>query len=103
MSDKKKISTLEADKERLLEALRQLRKEGVTLIDDRVGRPAVLAPKARTEVKAAPTAKTTKNGARAGAVESTQGSSDELSLDNLDRLFIEESATDNDPYNKSIK
>ncbi|MFK8032131.1 MAG: hypothetical protein AB8G18_18015 [Gammaproteobacteria bacterium] len=85
MSDNKKISTLEADKERLLEALRELRKDGVTLIDDRVGRPAVVAAKPR-----------------AGVAETRQGghtSADRHILDNIDRFLIEEPNNSNDPYN----
>ncbi len=94
MSEEKKISTLEADKERLLDALRQLRKDGVTLIDDRVGRPAVISAKARAAVKSVEAS----NG-----VGKTVASTDNLILESLDRLFIEETAADNDPYNKSIK
>ncbi len=90
MSDKKKISTLEADKERLLDALRQLRKEGVTLIDDRVGRPAVISSQPRSSVE---------SGGSGKNITPTEN----LILESLDRLFIEETASDNDPYNKSIK
>lgn len=89
MSTDKKISTLEADKERLLDALRELRKEGVTLIDDRVGRPAVLPAKARTEV------------VNAGLEPDVD--LETLLMDARDKLFIEESETDNDPYNKRLK
>ncbi len=97
MTEEKKISTLEADKERLLEALRQLRKEGVTLIDDRVGRLAVMSAKPRADVLK-PGEPNKGNG-----VVKTVKSTENLILENLDRMFIEESAADNDPYNKSIK
>lgn len=89
MNENKKISTLEADKERLLEALRELRKDGVTLIDDRVGRPAVL-----------PVTK------QAGVVDSSIGqrkSTEDLLWKNLDRLIIEEPEGETDPYNKGTK
>ena len=89
MTDEKKISTLEADKERLLDALRQLRKEGVTLIDDRVGRPAVLSAKPRADVAEPEPGKTK--------------STENLILDNLDRMFVEDGTTDNDPYNRRLK
>lgn len=89
MTDEKKISTMEADKKRLLEALRELKKEGVTLIDDRVGRPAVLSANPRTDVV---------------APERGNGKSTEhLLMDNLDQMFIEDGTTDNDPYNRCLK
>jgi len=96
MTEEKKISTLEADKERLLEALRELRKDGVTIIDDRVGRPAVISAKPRAAVKPGGP----NNGH--GVVE-TVSPTEKLILENIDRMFIEESVADNDPYNKSIK
>ncbi len=89
MTEEKKISTMEADKKRLLEALRELKKDGVTLIDDRIGRPAIISAKPRADVvdKKPGNAKSTEN----------------LMLDSLDHMFVEEGSTDNDPYNRRYK
>ncbi len=89
MTEEKKISTMAADKKRLLEALRELKKEGVTLIDDRIGRPAVISAKPRADVIEE----------KPGDAKSTEN----LLLDNLDRMFVEEGLTDNDPYNRRLK
>lgn len=88
MVDRKKITRAEAEKQRLLDALRELKKDGVMLIDDRVGRPVVISARSRTEV-----------------VESRKNekSTELLLLENLDQMFIEESTADNDPYNRRFK
>ncbi len=89
MTDEKKISTLEADKKRLLDALRELKKEGVTLIDDRVGRPSVLSAKPRADV--------------VDPQSTDPKSTENLLLEGLDRMFVEDSGTDSDPYNRRLK
>ncbi len=89
MTEEKKISTMEADKKRLLDALRELKKDGVTLIDDRIGRPAIISAKPRTDVI----------DEKPGNAKSTE----KLMLDNLDRMFVEDGSTDNDPYNRRPK
>ncbi|MEM7082201.1 MAG: hypothetical protein AAF465_05665 [Pseudomonadota bacterium] len=87
MTDKAKISTLEADKERLLDALRQLRAEGVMLIDDRVGRPAVLPPRKRATVEPQ------RDGRPV----------DPYRIEGVDKLSIADGSSDTDPYNSRIK
>ena len=88
MSDPKKISTVEADKKRLLDALRELKKDGVTLIDDRVGRPSVLSARPRVDV-----------------IDENRDpkSIENLMLDSLEHMSLEDGPADNDPYNRSLK
>jgi len=42
MSEDEKISKNDAEKKRLLEALQQLHKEGVRILDDETGRPRII-------------------------------------------------------------
>lgn len=85
MADLEKICTQEADRERLLEALKELRDQGVILIDDQAGRPQVVAAQGRVNVK-----------------KSAEKTTDRLLLDNLESLYeIEEPGID--PYNRRPK
>ena len=89
----KKQSTLEADRERLLDALLQLRKQGVTLIDDSVGRPVVVP----SRVHCAPAELV--NQARGAQKDSSEPSS----RSDTQRLFIQDTEFETNPYNRRLK